>query len=51
MALGGYRLGNECLSLQPAGTIVELDTDAGRVVVRRQTKAGDYPQARLRRGV
>jgi predicted RecB family nuclease len=33
------------LTLQAAGTIVELDTDDGRVVLRRQTKAGDFPVA------
>lgn len=32
-------------TLESAGTIVELDTDAGRVVLRRQAKAGDYPFA------
>ncbi len=32
------------LTLAPAGTIVDLDTDVGRVVVRRQAKAGDYPE-------
>ena len=32
-------------TLEPAGTIVELDTDTGRVVVRRQIKAGDFPEA------
>jgi len=32
------------LTLESAGKIVELDTDAGRVVVRRQAKAGDYPE-------
>jgi predicted RecB family nuclease len=32
------------LTLEPAGTIVALDTDDGRVVVRRHTKAGAYPE-------
>ena len=32
------------LTLQAAGTIVELDTEGGRVVLRREVKAGDYPE-------
>ena len=32
------------LTLQAAGTIVELDTEVGRVVLRRGVKAGDYPE-------
>lgn len=32
------------LTLESAGTIAELDSDAGRVVVRRTAKAGDYPE-------
>ena len=32
------------LTLEAAGTIVELDAEAGRVIVRRQVKAGDYPE-------
>jgi uncharacterized protein len=31
------------LTLTPAGTIMELDSDAGRVVVRRSTNFGEYP--------
>ena len=32
------------LTLEPAGTIAELDMDAGRVSVRREAKAGPYPE-------
>ena len=32
------------LTLEPGGTIVELDTDEGRVVLRRGVKAGDFPE-------
>jgi len=40
------KVGDTCkiaLTLTPAGTITELDAEEGRVVVRRHTKYGDYP--------
>lgn len=32
------------LTLEAAGKIVEIDMEAGRVVLRRQAKAGDFPE-------
>lgn len=32
------------LTLEPAGSIVDLDADIGKVVVRRSVKFGDWPQ-------
>jgi uncharacterized protein len=39
--------GDRCqiaLTLESAGAITELDTESGRVVVRRGVKAGDFPE-------
>ena len=41
------QVGDACkiaLTLDSAGTISKLDTDEGRVVVRRRANAGDYPE-------
>lgn len=41
------QVGDACkiaLTLENAGTISELDTDEGRVAMRRRANAGDYPE-------